>query len=98
MYLPLAALVVGAVLGVEAWLRRSVREVAARRLAAASLAGACLVTLAAATIRRNAVYHDDIRLWQATAAQQPWNSRAFTNLSMAAVGHCRTCVYQAVVV
>ena len=71
MYLPLAA-VLAAVAGAAApWLGR-------RGL----LAAGALLALAAGTVtwQRNAVYQDEVTLWQDTIAKRPDNARTYNNL------------------
>jgi len=70
MYLPLAAVVVATVWGVQAWLGR--RSVVLFLVLAAGL-GWC-------TAQRNTVYHSERALWSDTLAQCPDNDRAHNNL------------------
>ena len=72
MYLPLAALVLGAVLGGYAWLgRRSL-----------SLCGAWAVALAAGTVARNETYRTGVSIWADAVAHRPANARAHNNLAV----------------
>jgi tetratricopeptide (TPR) repeat protein len=84
MYLPLAALVMLAGLGVS----RIARAAGARWLAPA---GAAVVALAlgVTTFARNHVYRSALSLWQDTVAKCPENPRAHNNLGIAlvAAGH-----------
>lgn len=73
MYLPLAGLVVMAMLGLQRHLRVWAWPVV---LVLGSLLGA-------ATYRRNAVYADEISLWRDTVAKRPANDRAHQNLGTA---------------
>lgn len=73
MYLPLAALVVLVVAGLQARLGR--RSVLVCGLLAAVLAGL--------TLRRNTDYHSEVRLWTDTVAKLPANGRAHNNLGKA---------------
>jgi Flp pilus assembly protein TadD len=76
MYLPLAALVVLAVVAVRAlWLRYG-RPVAATGMAV-TLAAVCLA-LAAVAVRRNADYRDEMTLWRQTLERYP-HARAHRN-------------------
>lgn len=73
MYLPLAAIVMPAVLVTYRALGRS----------AVILAIAAAVALAVGTIRRNAQYESPVRIWTETVAQRPENSRAHSLLALA---------------
>lgn len=74
MYLPLAAVVAGAVLALHAVLHR-------RWLA---VAGAALAVLFGfMTAQRNALYGDDLALWRQTAAESPQSIIAQSSLGMA---------------
>jgi tetratricopeptide (TPR) repeat protein len=70
MYLPLAAVLVGGVLGLHTWLRRGFVAVVATV--------AMLAT--AGTLARNHTYRSELALWQDTAAKAPDNFRAHYNL------------------
>jgi Flp pilus assembly protein TadD len=75
MYLPLAAVLAAAVLGV-----------ARRRVRPRAIAGwACVVAagLGAATLARNEAYRSDLALWSDTVAKRPDNERAHNNLGNA---------------
>ncbi len=75
MYLPLAVLVIGAVLGLYVWRgRRAVWVVAA-----------LVPLLMVLTLRRNRDYRSALVLWTETAAQCPGNARAHNNLGNAYV-------------
>ncbi len=70
MYLPLAAVIAGLVLGLEVlWPRRWPWACAVLALAAAVL-----------TVRRNAEYLDEPGLWHATLRHQPDNARIYAHL------------------
>lgn len=73
MYLPLAAIVAGAVLLLDTWARRW------------SIPIAVLLALAASvvTVRRNHTYRDEFRLWRQTIAALPENPRAHSSLANA---------------
>ena len=73
MYLPLAALAVLFVGGVYSWLGRKSWLVLAP----------VLVALAATTVRRNADYATDIRIWEDTLAKRPDSARANATLGTA---------------
>ncbi len=77
MYLPLAAVVALAVLGVHALARR--HPPLGPRLAAALLVLATLA-LGTRTVLRNRDYRDEITLWQGVVDRWPGNWRAFNNL------------------
>jgi len=70
MYLPLAAVVTLAVLGLHAW-------IGPRSLAVFLLAA---LGLGAMTVRRNAVYHSALSFWSDAATKCPGNARAHTAL------------------
>ena len=74
MYLPLAVLIAGAVLGVYA--------LAGGRVLTVSLA-AIAVALGGLTIARNCDYRGEVLLWGDTAAKLPTNARAHNNLGQA---------------
>lgn len=73
MYLPLAAVITLAVLGLKAALPRS---------PAAGLVLAAALCLGLRTRMRNEDYASPVRLWSLTAAQRPQNARAHTNLGV----------------
>lgn len=83
MYLPLAAVVAGAVLGAHALVDRLRRESAFRRV----LPIAAVVLVAGAlgwrTVRRNVDYRSEVAIWEDTVARAPDNVRAYTNLGAA---------------
>lgn len=70
MYLPLLAVVVLALAGLQHWLGR-------RGLIVAAVA---VPLLAVATLRRNVVYRDAIGLWRDTIQNHPGSDRAHNNL------------------
>lgn len=78
MYLPLAGLVLLAVVG-------GARALAARRTLAAVLAVALVVVLGAVTARRLAAYETAIALWTDTIRTQPDDAMAHYNLGVALV-------------
>jgi tetratricopeptide (TPR) repeat protein len=72
MYLPLAAVIAGVVLGLFAWLgRRSAAVFAVLAVVAGSL-----------TVQRNQDYRDSLTLWRDTVLKQPGNYRAHYNLAV----------------
>ncbi len=77
MYLPLAAVVVLAVLGVHALARR--HPPLGPRLAAVLLVLATLA-LGTRTVLRNRDYRSDVSLWKSVTEQRPINPRGFNNL------------------
>ena len=87
MYLSLAAVVVVAVieahdvLGVLA--RRIGVSARARGCLEASVLAAIVVTLGAATVRRNSDYRSELVMWSDTIAKRPGNPRAHLNLGNA---------------
>lgn len=105
MYLPLAALVVAAVLGADAIARfaarRSGASEGARRAASAGLVVLVASALAVRTGLRNRDYQSPLRAWQAVVGQRPENDRAHQNLGSALLAerrideaerHCRRAV------
>ena len=91
MYLPLAALVTGAVIGgylCGAWLLARPGRVAARwphlpLLIGYGLTGAIALTLALMTVRRNLDYRSAVSIWADTLRKSPHNPRAHNNLALA---------------
>lgn len=75
MYLPLAVLVIGAVLGLHAW----------RGPRAVWVLVALIPVLMFATLRRNRDYRSALELWTRTVADCPDNPRAHNNLGNAYV-------------
>jgi tetratricopeptide (TPR) repeat protein len=94
MYLPLAALLAGVVLGAREVLRwagpRLAQSEAARATLLRVMAGALLLAAAGAlgygTFLRNRDYRSDLAIWEDTAAKSPNNARVFL---------CRGCAYLA---
>jgi Flp pilus assembly protein TadD len=86
MYLPLAAPIAGAVIGVFALFNRmrSVRP-AGRARAAAALTAAAVVGFTGLTIHRNADYQSAVGIWQDTVNRRPSNPYARNNLGFALV-------------
>jgi tetratricopeptide (TPR) repeat protein len=80
MYLPLAAVVMLAVMTMHRWLGRY----AIAASAAIALAFAWL------TVTRNRDYRSELALWDATVAQRPRNARAQSNLGRALFAQDRT--------
>ncbi len=80
MYLPLAAVVALAVLGVHALARR--HPPLGPRIAAVLLVLATLA-LGTRTVLRNRDYRTDVSLWKSVTEQRPINPRGFNNLGKA---------------
>ncbi len=80
MYLPLAVVVVLAVMALHAGLRRAFAGRAAALLSGIAVLAA--VALGAATITRNETYHSEIALWSDTVDKAPANPRAHNNLGV----------------
>jgi tetratricopeptide (TPR) repeat protein len=80
MYLPLAAVVVLAVVALYTGLRRVIPNRATVMLY--GTAGLAAVALGVATIRRNEVYHSETGLWSDTVEKAPANPRADNNLGV----------------
>jgi len=84
MYLSLAAIVVGTVLGVYALtqvIRAGYREAA--RTAALALAAAVILALGVTSHLRNRDYHSELNIWQDTVKKVPDSSFAWYNLAVA---------------
>jgi tetratricopeptide (TPR) repeat protein len=82
MYLALACVVLGVVLGADALLQRFVADENRRRVAFAGLLATIVMALSLRTFDRNRIYHDPIELWKEVAVRSPWHSRGAYN-----VGH-----------
>ncbi len=82
MYLPLAAVLVVAVLGAVRLLQR-VSAAHARRVIAAALVLLATGALAALTLARNADYRDPVTFWEANVARRPASPTAHYNLASA---------------
>ena len=84
MYLPLAAVIALVVLALRFLLDRASaqRQWAdrSRRAWASTVAAIAVLLLVILTIRRNAVYADELRMWNDVVAQRPDNARAQYNL------------------
>jgi tetratricopeptide (TPR) repeat protein len=83
MYLPLAAVVVVAVLAGEALAvaaGRVIRTERGRRLAAVGLVAGPVIVLGALTMWRNEDYRDPAILWADVVAKRPANPRGYNNL------------------
>jgi tetratricopeptide (TPR) repeat protein len=90
MYLPLAAVVAGAVALAYVFGARALGRLAvpgkcrqAASLCACGLAGAAIVVLAMLTAERNYDYRDGISIWTDTVAKRPVSSRAHCELGIA---------------
>jgi protein O-mannosyl-transferase len=80
MYLPLAPLIVLAVLGAHGLAGRILPDVATRRALEAAVLGVVGLGLVLRTIERNRDYRDEIALWSSTIACIPENGRGHFNL------------------
>jgi tetratricopeptide (TPR) repeat protein len=80
LYLPLAAVVAGAVAGIY---------LLSRRRAFPAIAALLIIGLGALTVHRNADYQSEIHLWRDTLAKRPANARAHYNLGHALAGSDR---------
>jgi Tfp pilus assembly protein PilF len=89
MYLPLAAVVTLAVLGVVRLALAVPAAPEARRRVLIGLLAACALVFAVLTHLRNRDYRTGERLWADTVAKVPDNPRARTNLGLALLEHGR---------
>jgi tetratricopeptide (TPR) repeat protein len=86
LYLPLAAVAVGTVIGYDRWAMGAFRRLATlRRACAVALAALVITGLGSATIRRNQDYHSEVGLWTDVIAKRPENPRAHNGLGRALV-------------
>ncbi len=87
MYLPLAAVATGVVLGgwvAGQWLvRRATISLLASQIIAAALVPLAAVALGVLTFRRNLDYRSDLSIWEDTVAKAPNNAGARYNLAKA---------------
>jgi tetratricopeptide (TPR) repeat protein len=93
MYLPLASIVVLAVIGSDEALcrlaaRLSHRDIV-RRVAGAALAVLAAAALVYGTIERNRVYRSEVTMWRDVLAKQPRNARAAENLGISLLAEGR---------
>ena len=82
MYLPLAAVITLAVLGVDALLKRAGTWPNRLRVRA-GLLGLTGALLAAMTMARNQDYRSELAMWTDVTRKRPLNARAFNNLGVA---------------
>jgi tetratricopeptide (TPR) repeat protein len=85
MYLPLAAVMAGAVLA-GFWCWNRAWPAASGRWSGCALAGAAILAVAGLgvlTVRRNAAYQDEVSFWEQTVRCAPRNARAYGNLGYA---------------
>ncbi len=80
MYLPLAGIIVLAVVGALHLLQRGSPRVPRRIGAVVALGAAC--ALGVGTFQRNRLYHSELAMWQSVIAQRPDNPRARSNLAL----------------
>jgi len=85
MYLPLSALLVVVVFGLDAWGRRWVAVSRLRRGLVWGTVAAIAVIFGLLTWQRNLDYRTSVGLWQDSVAKRPGNSRAHNNLGEALV-------------
>lgn len=84
MYLPLAAVLTGIVLGMyELSMRFLPRHPRRRHALSAALVVGSVAALGLATALRNADYHSNLSIWSDTVAKRPNNPRAHINLAKA---------------
>ncbi|MBI5724014.1 MAG: hypothetical protein HZA50_08660 [Planctomycetes bacterium] len=92
MYLPLAAVIAAAVLGLYlagVWLARRLgggeKPLRIALIVGSACWGAAVIALIARTAVRNADYHSEVGIWRATVAVSPNNYRAHNNLGRALI-------------
>jgi protein O-mannosyl-transferase len=94
MYLPLAAVVTGAVVSVflagQNLVRRQAVSLQAAAIAGGGLAVAVGIALGIATFQRNADYRDEMSICEDTVAKAPNNARALCNLGCVLAGNGRS--------
>ncbi len=81
MYLPLAAVVILALLALDRVLTRQLADGAARRKWFLAITGCCAAALAVRTVVRNQDYSNPYAMWAKVVQQNPDNARAHTNLA-----------------
>ncbi len=90
MYLPLAAVIVLVVLAVHSLGRRWAVVGAVGTMAVSPFMAIAVALLGGilgmGTIRRNAVYHDEVGMWRDVVVKRPQNSRAAENYGTALLG------------
>jgi len=87
MYLPLAAVIALAVLGVAELSRRRLGDrQPARRILEWGVSGTFVLVLAVLTIQRNQDYQTPLTIWQDTVNKCPTNPRAHESLALALIG------------
>jgi tetratricopeptide (TPR) repeat protein len=90
MYLPLAAVVVGVVIGgwtVGQWLvGREKTRASVLPIVGGALVAFAAVAIGLLTLERNADYRSELIIWQDTVAKAPHNERAHGNLGLRLVG------------
>ncbi len=79
MYLPLAPLLVGVVLGAHALAVRTITDARARRAVEGTALGVVALALALRTADRNRVYADTVRFWEDGPVCAPRNPRGHFN-------------------
>ena len=83
MYLPLAAVVLLAVLGLSWILQRLITSEILRNRVAGGLLVLAVGVLGSLTLQRNAQYRTALAIWGDTVAKQPHNARAHLNVGLA---------------
>ena len=81
MYLPLALVIILALLALHWLLARRFEDEAARRKWFFVITGCCAAALAVRTVVRNHDYSNPYTMWAKVARQNPHNARAHTNLA-----------------
>lgn len=81
MYLPLAAVVILALLALDRLLTCQLPDEGARRKWFLAITGCCAAALAVRTVVRNQDYSSPYTMWAKVARQNPHNPRAHTNLA-----------------
>jgi tetratricopeptide (TPR) repeat protein len=93
MYLPLAAILAGLVIGLRKALLCSAARLSLsnrqRKTIAWTSSVAIVAALGCATLQRNSMYHDPVVMWRDITARRPHNARAFEQLGTALVAQGR---------
>ena len=85
MYLPLAPVVILAVLFTRAVLQRTIPSLRWRRLVALAMTATIVTLLGLATLHRNGDYKDEVSMWENVIAARPQNVNVLNDLGLAMI-------------